>query len=214
MSSSSGDSQNVGSTTNKKRKKSSSVNSILPPPLLPNKKLRTTKSRSQRRKNKRGVKEQEPSSTAETSFMCEGGDCEDESNPVGKNISFDKTSSCVTDMTGSYRSSTDGTVTGGGANGISKGEGSTSSISSTAAVVRGVGSSQVTESRSRHTTNSRLRSREQEQRNLPAIKEESNGMNSKKKRRGFHYDYREVFLKSNVPQLIATLSGRIVVCKF
>merc|ERR1719262_1517540 len=33
----------------------------------------------------------------------------------------------------------------------------------------------------------------------------------KKKRRGFHYDYREVFLKSNVPQFIATLSGSIVV---
>lgn len=35
----------------------------------------------------------------------------------------------------------------------------------------------------------------------------------KLKRRGFHYDYREVFLKSNVPQFIATLSGRIVVCE-
>ena len=33
------------------------------------------------------------------------------------------------------------------------------------------------------------------------------------KRRGFHYDYREVFLKSNVPQFIAALSGRIVVCE-
>eukprot|EP00984_Skeletonema_dohrnii_P037782 scaffold40248_cov216-Skeletonema_dohrnii-CCMP3373.AAC.1 len=32
----------------------------------------------------------------------------------------------------------------------------------------------------------------------------------KKKKRGFDYDYREVFLKSSVPQLIATLSGRIV----
>ena len=146
--------------------------------------------------------------------MSEGSDCEDQSNPRGKNISFDKTSSCVTDMTGSYRSSTDGTVTGGGANGISKGEGSTSSISSMVAFVRGVGSSQIAESRSRHTNNSRLRSREKEQRNLPAVKEESNGMNPKKKRRGFHYDYREVFLKSNAPQLIATLSGRIVVCKF
>mmetsp|Transcript_5158 Transcript_5158/g.8108 ORF Transcript_5158/g.8108 Transcript_5158/m.8108 type:complete len:282 (-) Transcript_5158:567-1412(-) len=204
MPSSSGDSQNVGSITNKKQKKSSSVNSTLPPQLLPNKKLRTTKSRSEKRKNKRGVKQQEPSSTAETSSMSEDDDCEDESTPRGKNISFDKTSSCVSDMTDSHRSSTDG-------NGISKGEGSTSSISSTAAVVRGVGSSQVTESRSRHTTHSRLRLREQEQRNLPAVKEDSNGMNSKKKRRGFHYDYREVFLKSNVPQLIATLSGRIVV---
>ena len=36
---------------------------------------------------------------------------------------------------------------------------------------------------------------------------------NKKKRRGFLYDYHEVFLKSNVPQLIATLSGSIVVCK-
>jgi len=211
MPSSSGDSQNVGSITNKKQKKSSSVNSTLPPQLLPNKKLRTTKSRSEKRKNKRGVKQQEPSSTAETSSMSEGGDCEDESNPRGTNISFDKTSYCVSDMTDSHRSSIDGNVTGGGANGISKGEGSTSSISSTVAVVRGVGSSQITESRSRHTNNSRLRSREKEQRNLPAVKEESNGTNPKKKRRGFHYDYREVFLKSNVPQLIATLSGRIVV---
>jgi len=36
----------------------------------------------------------------------------------------------------------------------------------------------------------------------------------KLKRRGFHYDYREVFLKSNVPQFIAALSGRIVVCEY
>ena len=36
----------------------------------------------------------------------------------------------------------------------------------------------------------------------------------KLKRRGFHYDYREVFLKSNIPQFIATLSGRIVVCEY
>ena len=38
-------------------------------------------------------------------------------------------------------------------------------------------------------------------------------LGKKKKRKSFQYDYREVFVKSTVPQLIATLSGRIVVCK-
>jgi len=80
---------------------------------------------------------------------------------------------------------------------------------------------------------SRHNSHRSKKRDLPAIKEEKpkggggGGVNvkkqvviscaaspnavHKKKRRRFHYDYREVFLKSNVPQLIATLSGRIVV---
>jgi hypothetical protein len=58
---------------------------------------------------------------------------------------------------------------------------------------------------------------------MSAVKEEEQALadetggdmpQRKKKKRGFDYDYREVFLKSSVPQLIATLSGRIVVCKY
>jgi hypothetical protein len=102
---------------------------------------------------------------------------------------------------------------------------SASSVSSTAAVVRGLGSSQLKGQSRRHRS-------DRINRNLPSTDEESNSKTAnpvkeitvcsittdnashhKKKRRGFQYDYREVFLKSNVPQFIATLSGRIVVCE-
>ena len=150
---------------------------------------------------------------------------ENEDTLGGKNISFHKDSSTLSDMTDSNQSGTDGGSGGGGAHNSSKGGAgdiSTSSISSAAAVVLGVESSQNTEQvrRRRHARSKH---------NLPSKKElpsctdthaetkEMGAMNTntshKKKRRGFHYDYKEVFLKSNVPQLIATLSGRIVVCK-
>ncbi len=159
-------------------------------------------------------------SSTDTSSMSEE---DNDDNLGGKDISFHKDGSTLSDMTDSNQSGTDG-GSGGGANASSNdGEGdvSTSSISSTAAVVLGLESSQNTELIGRRR---RVRSKH----NTTSVKEvsDSTGKNSekeavttnpstnhKKKRRGFRYDYREVFLKSNVPQLIATLSGRIVVCK-
>ena len=218
-STSSGDSrEDNGSRKNTKKRKKVTLNEVdMQAHQASNKKSRKSSSRGKKRKAKEGVAGTGESS-AETSSMSEEDDALGNESPGGKNISFDKTSSSVSDMTDSNRSSTDG----GGANAKGRdGDGvSTSSISSTAAVVRGVGSSQNTGPSGRHRRSSR-------QRNLTAIKEDSDKLLSekkeivvcttptkhKKKRRGFHYDYREVFLKSNVPQLIATLSGRIVVCE-
>ena len=134
--------------------------------------------------------------------------------PGGRRICFDKANSNMSDITSSNQGEEGG-----------QGENSSSSVSSTAAVVRGLGSSQLKRHGRRHRS-------DRIDRNLPAMSGEceSNNVNSvkemnvcstttastshhKKKRRSFHYDYREVFLKSNVPQFIATLSGRIVVCE-
>jgi hypothetical protein len=164
------------------------------------------KSRSSRAKRK------EPSSSESSSEEVAGNEGE---GPGGKNISFDKTSSSVSDMTDSNRSSMNG-------NGINKkkqilqqakvnsevGTASTgtSSISSTAAVVRG-SSHKSPQSHRRHRSPT-----------LVAIAEgHGDSMKKaahKKKRRSFDYNYKEVFLKSNIPQLIVTLSGRVVVCKY
>lgn len=152
-------------------------------------------------------------SSTDTSSMSED---DNEENLGGKDISFHKESSTLSDMTDSNQSGTDG-GSGGGANASSNDEGdvSTSSISSTAAVVLGLESSQNTELmgrrrrvQSRHNTTSVKEVSDSTGRN---VEKEAGTTNHTKKRRGFRYDYKEVFLKSNVPQLIATLSGRIVV---
>jgi hypothetical protein len=81
-------------------------------------------------------------------------------------------------------------------------------------VVRGVGNSQKSTGNHRHhhrRYHSRAASAVQ-QVNKSSKNEEAKKPH-KKKRRGFEYDYKEVFLKSNVPQLIATLSGRVIVCE-
>lgn len=134
---------------------------------------------------------------------------DEEDSPGGRNISFDKACSSVSDMTDSNKSSTTNNHT----------KSSIGSISSTAAVVRGVGSSQHTPNHHHHRRRSHSPRREAESNSMNATKEEEKALSSetggdtpqKKKKRGFDYDYREVFLKSSVPQLIATLSGRIVV---
>jgi hypothetical protein len=135
--------------------------------------------------------------------------------PGGRSICFDKANSNMSDIT----SSNQGEVGGHAKN-------SSSSVSSTAAVVRGLGSSQLRSQGRRHRSDRIDRklpamSGEYESKDVNPIKEinvcsttTASTSHHKKKRRGFHYDYREVFLKSNVPQFIATLSGRIVVCEW
>mmetsp|Transcript_8632 Transcript_8632/g.19386 ORF Transcript_8632/g.19386 Transcript_8632/m.19386 type:complete len:962 (+) Transcript_8632:366-3251(+) len=197
-----------GSRKKKKRKKVTLSDDIQQ--QLSNKKSRkSSSSRGKKRKKNKQQREGDEAqqSSAETSSMSEEDSATGNESPGGKRITFDKASSSLSDMTDSNRN--DG--------------GSTSSISSTAAVARGLGSLQ----------NSGQQCQSSRKRDLPVMKEESkNVVNNntkkketevcttetttttaphKKKRRGFHYDYKEVFLKSNVPQLIATLSGRIVV---
>jgi len=178
-----------------------------------------------------------PASSTESSSEDDAGN----ESPGGKKILFDKASSSVSDMTDSNRSSADGTGLGSSISKgkssfkvhkrihesisgcsnldsrdipmISTGDlQSSSSISSTAAVARGVMSSQKSLS---HNDNRRHHSSVKSSEGAKAATIETNNEKTvcahKKKRRGFEYDYKEVFLKSNVPQLIATLSGRIVV---
>jgi hypothetical protein len=133
----------------------------------------------------------------------------DSSTPGGRNIYFNKVNSNMSDMTYSNQGEAG-----------EQGEDSASSVSSTAAVVRGLGSSQL-KGHSRCHQSDRIDCNEgNDNENINLVKEinvcsiaTANTSHHKKKRRGFHYNYREVFLKSNVPQFIATLSGRIVVCE-
>ena len=127
----------------------------------------------------------------------------DSSTLGGRSIYFNKVNSNMSDMT----------YINQGAVG-DQDEESASSVSSTAAVVRGLGSSQL-------KGHGRCHQSDRIDCNLPLANEgndvcsitTANTSHHKKKRRGFHYDYREVFLKSNIPQFIATLFGRIVVCE-
>ena len=131
------------------------------------------------------------------------------STPGGRSICFDKANSTMSDITSSNQ------VEGG------QSKNSSSSVSSTAAVVRGLGSSPI-KAQCRHHRSNRIHPMNEKygNKNVNNVKEITvcsttiaSTSHHRKKRRGFHHDYREVFLKSNVPQFIATLSGRIVVCE-
>jgi len=163
------------------------------------------------------VVEEDQQSSAEMSSISDDDDANmgnDSSTPGCGSIYLNKLNSNMSDMTYSNQGEVG-----------DHGDDSASSVSSTAAVVRGLGSSQLKGQSRRHRSD-RIKP------NLPSTSEESNiktdnpvkeitvcsvttsnASHPKKKRRGFQYDYREVFLKSNVPQFIATLSGRIVVCE-
>lgn len=127
-----------------------------------------------------------------------------------QNISIDKMSSSVSDMTDSNRGSSNG-CKGKSSERMQQGDSqvgaseapSSSSISSTAAVVRGEG----------------IWDRPHGHADVVIKKKKSSHAESRKRRRqeltslekNFQLDYEEVFLKSNVPQVIASSSGRIVV---
>lgn len=146
--------------------------------------------------------------TKETGKQSRGG-------PQGHSISLGKMSSSMSDITDSNRGSSDssGEKAGGAAHKkhrhgdeISKAP-SSSSISSTAAVIRGAGSEQRDHGHAdvvvkEMTSRARKRSRQLRCR-------ERSSLNRK-----FDLDYEEVFLTSNLPQIIATPAGRVVACKF
>jgi hypothetical protein len=182
----------------KKRKTISYADGI----KTPTSQVSNKKSRSSRGKRK------EPSSSESSSEEDAGNEGE---GPGGKNISFDKTSSSVSDMTDSNRSSMNGAIVNKkklmqqrqAQNEVATASTATSSISSTAAVVRG-SSHKSPESVRRHRPTT-----------LDAVTDTHDQKKAhKKKRRSFDYNYKEVFLKSNIPQLLVTLSGRVVVCEF
>jgi len=161
-------------------------------------------------------------SSTDSSIGEEGGG----SGPGGKNISLDKMSSSVSDITDSNRSSSDATGGGNGKTsgkkrtspsgsyngtgeqlsstedndaGTSSGQPSSSSISSTAAVVRGGGS------RERHHKHSDVVIKEKKDQKKRKHRREKTSLEQ-----DFQLDYEEVFLTSNIPQLIATAAGRII----
>lgn len=131
----------------------------------------------------------------------------------GKNISIGKMSSSLSDITDSNRGSSDGQAGSGssGSNPVkaafdlrllaqednNSDSKTDSSISTTAAVVSGVGSN---EHDHRDTAIIFTQSRKRKQREKTSMED------------GFQLSYQEVFRASNVPQLIATPAGRIVAC--
>ena len=185
-------------------------------------------------KKVRLIKEPEEGSISSIDSSSDEGGGSRSSGPGGKNISLDKMSSNLLVMTDSNRSSSKrtsaGNVKGSNIGGVSSektntflslrpledddtgttsgDEPSSDSISSTAVVIRGAGSS----------------GRQQKYADIFIKKKNSDardgGCRKKRHRRectslegGFDLNYEEVFLTSNVPQLIATPAGRIVTCK-
>jgi hypothetical protein len=153
------------------------------------------------------VKTQE--SSADLSAADEGGNG---SGPSGHNISIGKMSSSVSELTDSNRGSSDsgGEKTGRNGNAAHKkhprsdeeGEGSDfqsgRSISSTAALFRG------TQSHNRDHGHADVVIREKKHFRR-RFRSERSSLDRK-----FEINYEEVFLTSNVPQIIATTAGRIV----
>lgn len=118
--------------------------------------------------------------------------------PGGKNISLNKMSSNVSEMTDSNRGSLDG----GNRECTDRDVPSSSSILSTAAVVRGEGSTDRPHGHADVVIKRKRSPRKRKRQELTSL--ESN----------FELNYEDVFLTSNVPQLIATPTGKIVVCKY
>lgn len=153
-------------------------------------------------------------SSAEMSAANDGGK---PSRPSGHNISIGKMSSSVSELTDSNRGSSDsgGEKAGWNCNAAHKkhpraeeeqdesDRPCSSSISSTAAVLRGTGS------QNRDHGHADVVMRERKHSRRKRFRSERSSLHRK-----FAIDYEEVFLTSNVPQIIATPAGRIVSCKY
>jgi hypothetical protein len=138
------------------------------------------------------------------------------SGPRGHNISIGKMSSSVSELTDSNRGSSDSGAEKTGSNSSaahrkhprseedeSSDLPSSSSISSTAAVLRGTGSHHR-----EHAHADVVFTEKKPSRHRKRLREERSSLDRK-----FVVDYEEVFLTSNVPQILATPAGRIVACK-
>ena len=125
----------------------------------------------------------------------------DESGPGGKNISLEKMSSSVSEMTDSNQSSSMVEID----TDVHDADRSTSSISSTAAVGPPRGGSR--EKRHRHADvviKEKQSERKGRKRKITGAKEKTSLDED------FELDYSEVFHTANVPQLIATPAGKVV----
>lgn len=155
-------------------------------------------------------------SSADMSAADDGG--RESSGPSGHNIHIGKMSSSVSELTDSNRGSSDSGGEKAGRNGNAahkkhpraeeEDERSDllmpSSISSTAAVLRGTGSHNRDHGHADVVVREKKHSRRRKR-----FRSERSSLDRK-----FVIDYEEVFLTSNVPQIIATPAGRIVACKY
>lgn len=142
----------------------------------------------------------------------DGSGVSNESGPKGKDYSVKKMSSSVSDMTDSNKGSSDGKESKNGSDDDKKtliatlevcsqrsGE---IEVSSTAAVVSGIGSQEHGHEHADIVIKTGPRRRKRKH------NEETNSLDD-----SFSLNYEEVFMSSNVPQMIATLAGRIITCK-
>ena len=125
----------------------------------------------------------------------------------GKNISVDNMSSIVSDMTDSNKGSSDGKANikndpKGVSTEVCSQRSGEAEVSSTAAVVSGVRSQEHGHQHGDIVIKMGPRDRKRKRSCL---------LNSLDK--NFTLDYEEVFISSNIPQIIASLAGRIIACK-
>lgn len=155
----------------------------------------------------------ETSSDRLTKKRCvdDGSGASSESGPKGRDFSVNKMSSSVSEMTDSNRGSSDGK---GNSESDSKRDpisseacshksGGDSEVSSTAAVVSGIGSQEPCHQHTGIVIKTSQRDRKRK------YLEEKNSLDE-----NFTLNYEEVFMNSNVPQIIATWAGRVVTCKY
>lgn len=142
-----------------------------------------------------------PTSGNKSSSAADDSLSSDESGPGGKNISLDKMSSSVSEMTDSNQSSSMVDID----TGVHDADRSMSSISSTAAVgpPRG-GSREKTHRHADVVIKERQTERKGRKRKVADGKEKTSLDED------FELDYSEVFHTANVPQLIATPAGKVV----
>ena len=166
---------------------------------------RKASSAAENQSSEKKAKESE-SSTEECSSGDDQGSASDPGG--GRNISLNKMSSSISDVTDSNRGSSDGGGDGPKSRRTCKQDDEddddsqpNSSISSTAAVVRGEGAHEGEHGRSDVV----IRIKKGRKVQVDARKKEITSLES-----DFDLDYEEVFLASNVPQIIATPAGRII----
>jgi hypothetical protein len=154
----------------------------------------------------------ETSSELTTKKQCvdDGSGLSSKSGHKGKNISVNKMSSSCSDMTDSNKGSSDGK----GSSASDSKEMDTSAevssqrsgeieVSSTAAVVSGIGSQEHGHEHADIVIKMGPRDRKRKHVGEKTSLDEN-----------FVLNYEEVFMDSNVPQIIATLAGRLITCRF
>ncbi len=135
----------------------------------------------------------------------DGSGASSESGPKGRDFSVNKMSSSVSEMTDSNRGSSDGKGNSDpiSSEACSHKSGGDSEVSSTAAVVSGIGSQEPCLQHTGVVIKTRQKDRKRK------YLEEKNSLDE-----NFTLNYEEVFMNSNVPQIIATWAGRVVLCKY